>query len=194
MKQLVKQFDPDDFKNLKSTLRYTQAVLFVAMMIITGFTYKIIFLDEEWVTIVPPSLEEPMSISKRNPSADQLNKMGWFISESNMTFTPNTLPDQQKQVLMYVYPDFYGEMQKKQQEALDYVVKNNISQIFERRTIKYNPSNLTVVYLGTIQTFVGDKRLDPREVAYKVQFYWNNYKLYIKEAREVPLNEGTVAQ
>lgn len=194
MKQLVKQFDPDDFNNLKSTLRYTQAVLFVAMMIIAVFVYKMILLDEEWVTLIPPSLEEPMSISKRNPSADQLDKMGWFISESNMTFTPNTLPDQQKKVLMYVYPDYYGEMQKKQQEALEYVVKNNISQIFERRTIKYNPSNLTVVYVGTIQTFVGDKRLDPREVAYRVQFYWNNYKLYIKEAREVPLNEGTVAQ
>lgn len=190
----IKAFDPRDFKTLKTTLRYTQALLFVMTLGVVGQVYKGILLDEEWVTVVPPMLSEPLSISRFNPSGDQLQKMGWFISENNMTFTPATIADQQKTVLMYVHPAIQGEMQKKQDEARDYITKNNLSQIFERRTVKYNPQNLTVVYIGTLQTWVGDKRMDPKEVAYKVAFAWEDHKLYVKESREVPMNEGTVKQ
>jgi type IV conjugative transfer system protein TraE len=191
---VIKEYKLGESDSLKKILRFTQAALMVSLIINAGFTFKTLFVDEDWVTIIPPALDEPMTIARNNPTSDQLEKNGWYISELMQTVTPGSVNDQQQKLMMYVHPSLHGEMQRKLEESKDYIVKNNISQIFERRTAKVNTKNMTVIYLGTLNSFVGDKRLEPREIAFKVSFVWEGHKLYIKEAREVPMNEGTVKQ
>ncbi len=189
---MIKPYEEGEYDSLKKQLRFTQAALLMALVVVIGFTFKMLFLEDDWVTIIPPTLDEPMSISRKNPSPDSLEKNGWYISELMNTVTPSTVADQQQKVMRYVHPSLHGEMQRKLEESKDFIVKNNLSQIFERRTEKVNLMNLTVIYLGTLTSYVGDKRLEPKEIAFKVSFAWEGHKLYIKAAHEVPMNEGTV--
>lgn len=178
--------------DLRQRLRVAYAMLLVSVMTVSMLVYKEVFVDDQWISLVPYQLDEPMRLSKNNPSPEQLYSMAWFVASNMVNVTPVNIDFNQKIVLRYVAPEDFGNMEKILADNKELVVKNNLSQLFEVRDYLVNPQNMTVVFNGTLRSWVSSQELPKKETAYKVSFRFNEAKqLKIRLAKEVPLKEKT---
>lgn len=177
---------------LRQRLRIAHAMLLISVASVAMLIYKEVFVDDQWISLVPYQLDEPMRLSKNNPSPEQLYSMAWFVASNMVNVTPSSVDFNQKIILRYVAPEDFGNMEKILADNKDMVLKNNLSQLFEVRDYLVNPQNLTVVFHGTLRSWVSNQELPKKETAYKVSFRFNEAKqLKIRFAKEVPLKEKT---
>ncbi len=178
--------------DLRQRLRVAYAMLVLSVATVAMLVYKEVFIDDQWISLVPYQLDEPMRLSKNNPSKDQLYALGWFVASNMVNVTPSSVDFNQKMLLRYVSPEDNGNMEKIMAENKELITKNSLSQLFEVRDYLVNPQNLTIVFHGTLRSWVSNQELPKKETAYKVVFRFDDAKqLRIRMAKEVPLKEKT---
>lgn len=178
--------------DLRQKLRVAYVMLMLSITSVAMLVYKEVFIDDQWISLVPYQLDEPMRLSKNNPSNDQLYSLAWFVASNMINVTPSNVDFNQKMILRYVSPEDNGNMEKIMAENKELITKNSLSQLFEVRDYLVNPQNLTVVFHGTLRSWVSNQELPKKETAYKVVFRFDDAKqLRIRMAKEVPLKEKT---
>jgi conjugal transfer pilus assembly protein TraE len=132
-------------------------------------------------TLVPPEISKTFWVEDRNVSAEYLEQMALFALQLALNNTPSSAEFNARQLLKYVAPASYGEIEKtllagaraEGQQLVDDVRCHADPAIAGRNAISVT---------GLQATWIGDKRVpDPQDLPVAVHLFGRT--LYIRDIR-----------
>ncbi len=147
------------------------------------------------VAFVPPEITRPFWISGEDASSEYFEQLGQFIGSLPLNVTQDTVAQACGQFLTYVLPRDRPKFKKRCTIEEARIRRDNISQLFSIREVKSDARNKRVALIGTLSTFIGEKRVSFEETAYLVEFAHSDGRFYVinneKVNKDEPFNTET---
>lgn len=157
-----------------------------AMLLIIAILGVVIFrtLGLEKTIITPPTIEKSFWVSGNDVSKSYLEQMAFWYAGLVLSATPATGEYQKEMFLKYAAPAQAGKLAAETEARLDFLKKNNASTMFTAQGLNTDEKLKKVAIIGSLDTFVGDKRISTKQVIYVIGFSFINSRLYISEFKE----------
>lgn len=139
--------------------------------------------------LVPTEITKTFWVDGHNLSPEYLEQMGVWVIQQYATVTPSSVDYQTGQLMKYVHPSVHGELLKRFQLSAKNMKANNISKVFMPREVRVSQEGRAVALIGTLGTWIADKRINDEQKAFKVVFDYDGSKMFIKELKETNLKE-----
>lgn len=138
---------------------------------------------------VPPSLSKSFSIDERKLSNEYLETMGWYALQLAVNTSPASAERQVQELLKFVSPSSYGDVQKALLANAARLKDNNASTTFFPMEVVPNVADNSVVFRGLLSTWIADKRTSQVQKTFLVRFAYGGGRIFLKELREADPRE-----
>lgn len=137
--------------------------------------------------LTPPEVSKTFWVDGRSIGPEYLEQMGHWVVTQFATVSPASVDYQSSNLLKYVHPSIHGELAIRFKMASNRLKAENMSKIFMPREVRISEKGQAVAFIGTLQTWIADKRASDEMKAYLVAFDYDGSKVTIKELRETNL-------
>jgi len=184
-----------DLTELRGLLRRQQmislAVSCAAILLAVGM------LTRRTTTILePPSRAQAIAVTGDRVDAAWLLEMGTYVAHLMLDATPRSIEWQQAQVLKWVHPATYGDLQERMAVAAKRLVEANATTTFWPQQVAPDPERQRVLLLGQLDTYVNGQlvRGAGRTVAYQAAFESKGGRMLLKDWVETPTDDPWLAK
>tara|TARA_B100001094_G_scaffold269524_1_gene273768 strand:- start:5253 stop:5813 length:561 start_codon:yes stop_codon:yes gene_type:complete len=159
-------------KTMNTLLLLTGIALLVANIFLTaGIFYA---MRQHTVTVVPPTLSEPFTLSNQVVDESYLKQMSEYFLYLKVNVTPESVGRNYSQLLHYVDANSYAKVQPYLMEEAQRVKAQKISSMISISNIEISTETLQVKVSGILKKWVGSRALDEEQVTYLVTMQYNN--------------------
>ncbi len=137
--------------------------------------------------LTPPEINKTFWVDGRAIGPEYLEQMGHWVVSQFATVSPASVDYQSGNILKYVHPSVHGELAIRFKMASNRLKAENMSKIFLPREVRISEKGQMVAFIGSLQTWIADKRASDEMKAYLVAFDYDGSKVTIKELRETNL-------
>jgi conjugal transfer pilus assembly protein TraE len=141
--------------------------------------------DTHRQTIVPPEISKTFWVEDRNVSAEYLEQMGVFALQLALNNTPSSAEFNARQLLKYVAPASYGEIEKTLMANARELKDHSSSTVFAAMQTSVLPERNAISISGVYTTWIGDKRTSQVSKTYLLRFAYSGGRIYIRDMKEV---------
>lgn len=149
----------------------------VAMLLIRG--------NDQRVVLVPPQISKTFWVQQNTVSSDYLVQMAQFIIQLYFDVSPDNVEFNDKILLSYVDPRFYGTLQSQAGGIADRMKRDNSSTFYAINGFTPDPANMTVVVHGVMNVFVGDQKASATPEIYQLKFAFASGRVLLTEIRKI---------
>lgn len=169
------------------SLGVTVAVILLAFGLLTRRTTTI---------LEPPSRAQAVAVTGDRVDAAWLIEMGTYIAHLMLDATPRSIEWQQTQILKWVHPTTYGELQQRMAVAARRLVEANATTVFWPQQVAPDPDRQRVLLLGHLDTYVNGQLVQGsgRTVAYQAVFESKGGRTLLKDWLETPTDDPWLAK
>ena len=159
----------------------------IAVMLMMGIK---LLRDEPKVILEPPTRVSTISVQGNRVDENYLTEMAQYVAHMMLDVTPATIERRNDEVLKWVHPASYGELQNRMTVASKRLKESNATTIFWATQVAPDPDHLRVAVIGTLETYVNGSRVQPdRTQSWLLQFESKGGRMLIKEWKETPLDD-----
>ena len=145
--------------------------------------------DRNRETLVPPQIHKSFWVDDESLDPAYLEQMGGYLLQLRWNRTPLTCASQRTLFLRYVGAGSYGVQQRVLDADCAKLRDLNASQTFTPGGATPGKDGNSMVFAGSLATYIGDKRTSDLPRRYWVQFGMSGGKLYLDSLREVVGND-----
>lgn len=142
---------------------------------------RVSFMNEK-IIIIPEGLKQEVSILGNDVSPSFVEEWASYYTFLLLSASPKTFSYQRAQILRCIVPSSFGALSQKLLEQEEQMKRQNLSTVFYPS--HFEIQGMTVGITGTLETYVGDKRMDSSQKKYVMKLVLNHGKLFISEFRE----------
>lgn len=144
-------------------------ILLLGDLLLAGYIFK---TDTSEKTIVtPPRTTKPFTIKGNKVSPQYIEEMGRYFSQLLLTYHKKNAKSQFNDVLYYVDPSIYSEMETKFSLDVDRISRNDISSVFYLMKIHIK-ENVAIIE-GQLKGFIGSQMINDNLKTYEMKFQYN---------------------
>jgi len=146
-------------------------------------------LTKRTTTILePPTRAKTVTVVGDRVDGAWLEEMGLWVAHLMLDATPMSIGWQQEQILKWVHPATYGELQQRMTVQAKRMAESNASTIFWPSQVAPDPDGQRVLVMGQLETYVNASKVagHDRTVAYQIAFESKGGRALIKDWKEVP--------
>jgi conjugal transfer pilus assembly protein TraE len=160
------------------------ALLLAAVLLATGRDTKTVF--------VPPgtaNANKPFWVAEATASPEYFQMTADYVLQLALTCEPKSSAYNIDRLMAITHPSLQGALKSSLTAVADKMKGENVTQAFymvEYHTAAGNPD---VGVKGTLKTWVGDKQVSSREVAYKLSFSMGAGRVWLVGFKESTLND-----
>lgn len=159
-------------KALNALLLLAVMGLLLANVLLTaGLIYAV---RQHTVTVIPPRLQQPVTVSNHSVDDAYLQQMAEYFLYLKLNITPETVGRQYTQLLRYVDPTSYHEIQPRLLQEAKRIQQQKISSNFVVSAVAIASATKQVKLQGTLKKWVGSRPLAPEPSTYLITMAYNN--------------------
>jgi len=134
------------------------------------------------MTLVPPVINKPFTVSQVKPDKTYLEHMGLFLLGLKYNLTPETVHTNHEMLLGYINPAHYASLLGRFTKEEKSIRAQKISSVFypEPKTTGISLPTLQMKISGTLKKWVGTRPLTPETVTLILQFDYQQGLLSLK--------------
>lgn len=174
-----------DRDNDKSQILFLKLIVtgLVGALLLLGFAVASL-IGSDRQTLVPPTIDKTFWVNKKHVSPEYLEQMGYFIGQLVLNVTPDNVDYQTKMLLQYACPSGYGKLKTDQAVAGNALKRDSISTLFNTRNIQVDEKTLKVALIGTLSTWVSNKKAPDYAKTYLGKFEYQNGRICVTDFKE----------
>lgn len=177
----------DRLRSSRNRWRRNAAVLMYVSL--ASFTLMLFSVNRVRTIVVPPVLSKTFWLQNNAVSPSYIAQMAPYFVTLALNVTPKTADAQAQEILRYVSPQTYRDLQPKLEAAADKIKQLNVSSTFFKKRVIVPPGRMEAAVLGTKVTFVGQQVVGSKSIAYLVRFAYQGGKMVVTEFHEVNSND-----
>lgn len=170
----------DMVKALNALLVIGFVFLGIACSVLSVCLYQA--MHHKSMTMVPPEIKKPFTVSQAKPDETYLEHMGLFLLGLKYNLTPETVHTNHEMLLGYIHPAHYASLLGRFNQEEKAVREQKISSVFypDAKTTAISLSSLQMKISGTLKKWVGSRALAPETVTLVLQFDYQQGWLTLK--------------
>ena len=186
---MTPELNRNDTQDLKRLLARQQFINFglVAILLLLALT---LLRHQPKIILEPPTRSSTITVQGNRVDENYLIEMGNYVAHMMLDVTPATIERRNDEVLKWVHPSTYGDLQNRMTVAAKRVKASNATTMFWPTQVSPDPDNMRVALIGTLETYVNGTRVLPdRMQSWMLQFETKSGRALIKEWKETPLDD-----
>ena len=168
----------DIVKSLNRLLLVGFMTMSVVAISMSGLTWH--FAKRQLHTLVPPVINQQMSVSAVMPDESYLGQMGLFLLTQFLNVTPANIDANHAVLLRYVNSAHYGAISAMLTKEADFVKKHETSAVFYALAPEISVEKLQIKIPGTLKKWTGKRLVVSEEQVYRLQFSYTNGVLQLE--------------
>lgn len=140
----------------------------------------------EKTIITPPVLKQSFWVHGEHLAPEYLTEMADWFTGLATTYNAQNARSRTDLLLRYVHPSKHGALASRMEKRLQDIERYREGSVLYVREILVNKQN--VALLGEQRRHVGGRQLENRDVAYRVEFRYENGRLSVWDLLEVDPN------
>jgi conjugal transfer pilus assembly protein TraE len=136
-------------------------------------------------TLIPPSINKTFWVEDERVSPSYLEQMGLFLIQLSLNRTPINAESQIRELLKYVAPGSYVELEKSLLSEAQRQKDDKITTMFTATNVAVSENRQAVLFDGILMTWMTDKLLKQEAKKYLIIFGYAGGKVYIQSIKEV---------
>jgi len=144
--------------------------------------------------ILVPLTSGPMTVEAGKVRRDYLRETAVTISYFFENITPESAEYFEERILSVTHPSARGRISADLQETVERWRDGSSSRAWYPRDIYEDPKRLYVEVTGELRTFVGTKMVDKQQMTLAMQFFQEDYSLFLQDIQEISPQEGVGAR
>ncbi|AJG22225.1 IncF plasmid conjugative transfer pilus assembly protein TraE [Cupriavidus basilensis] len=161
---------------------------FLVLMVISNTLLAakvLLHKDRNRETLVPPQIHKSFWVDDEGLDPAYLEQMGGYLLQLRWNRTPLTCAGHKTMFLRYVGAGSYGAQERVLDADCAKLRNLNASQTFTPSGVTPGEDGNSMVFAGSLATYIGDKRTSDLTKRYWVRFGMSGGKLYLDSLREV---------
>jgi len=181
---MIKEVETKEIGVLTQTLKREKGIRHILILVIFAMLFVMITTSSD-VHIELKTFASPLEadgnykISKDKASADYLKKTAKEIYQLSLVFSPLTVEDNYSALLLEMAPENYSVAKSFKLRQVEKVNKNNLSSVFYPNEYQINEGKQSVVIIGKLKTFSGDRPIIDEVRSYRIDFAVRNYRIHL---------------
>ena len=167
-------------------------LLLVALVSIVVLSLSVTAKKDQLVLV--PLTSQPMTVEAGKVRRDYLRETAITISYFFENITPETADYFKERILSVTHPSARGRISADLQDTVERWKDGSSSRAWYPRDVYEDPKSLYVEVSGELRTFVGTKLVDQRQMTLAMQFFQEDYSLYLQNIEELEIQEGLGAR
>ena len=144
--------------------------------------------------VLVPLTSQPLTVEAGKVRRDYLRETAITISYFFENITPESADYFEERILSVTHPSARGRISADLQETVERWKDGSSSRAWYPRDVYEDPKSLYVEVTGELRTFVGTKLVDQRQMTLAMQFFQEDYSLYLQNIEELEIQEGLGAR
>lgn len=159
-----------------SSIRLQRNLLFVSttLLLMVNVPLAQKALSTEKMIVMVPTLDKEISIGVNYVSEDYLLMRAEQIIQLIFNIREDSYSYHQQQLLKQVASNDLQEFKSQIEEFVSDVKQKKYYYVFSKRSHKIDNQNLNVTFNGTLDTYLGDKKISSSDKSFQVEFSNNN--------------------
>jgi conjugal transfer pilus assembly protein TraE len=141
-------------------------------------------IGRERIIITPPVVHRSFWVDHNEVSPEYLAEMTTFFAQLRLTVTPSNAAFQRTTLLRYTDASAYGELNNELVAEADHLTQGHISLAFYPVNIEVDAKHLMARVEGDLYSTVGNTPAKPARIAYRVQYRYNQGRLWLQSFEE----------
>jgi type IV conjugative transfer system protein TraE len=167
-------------------------LLLVALISIVILSLSVTAKKDQLVLV--PLTSQPMTVEAGKVRRDYLRETAITISYFFENITPESADYFEERILSVTHPSARGRISADLRETVERWKDGSSSRAWYPRDVYEDPKSLYVEVTGELRTFVGTKLVDQRQMTLAMQFFQEDYSLYLQNIEELTPQEGLGAR
>lgn len=164
---------------------YAQIINVVLLLVVIAQAIALAKADRTHrETLIPPTINKTFWVEDDRVSPEYLQQMGQYLIQLALNRSPANAETQIKQLLQYVAPSSYGELEKQLLAEVSRQKEDRVSTIYYANNVSVSQDRQAVLFEGTLNTWIADKLIKQELKRYIIKFGYAG-KVYIQEIKEV---------
>lgn len=114
-----------------------------------------LFFKQERIVVVPQNIDKAIWVQGSKVSPSYLEQQSLFLSQLLLNKTPQTVKDQNLQLLRFASPEFYGDLKEKLEQEQKKILEQGASFVFFLKTSEVFLDKMQVKLTGERQVYLG---------------------------------------
>lgn len=114
-----------------------------------------LFFKQERIVVVPQNLEKAIWVQGSRVSPSYLEQQALFLSQLLLNKTPQTVKEQNLQLLRFASPEFFGDLKEKLEQEQKKILEQGSSFVFFLKSSEVFPEKMQVNLTGERQVYLG---------------------------------------
>lgn len=174
-----------NFEYQRNTLLGLTAALLVLLIVLS----LCLFFRNERVIVLPPEVKREFWAEGNRFSPEYLEEMAVYFLHLALDVNQTTLPYNTEMLARYSDVETGNYLRTKYEKDIRKLKQNDASTTFEVKEVTVYPDRNIVRVEGTLNSYVGSKRIKDTQETYEVSFKTYRGRLFFKEISR--MKEGT---
>ena len=166
------------FAEYWKTIEFQNKILIFAVILMTLCVAVICVsfnkaLGWQKVILVPPILEEEVTVAGSKTSQKYLMAVNKFLAQEIMEYTPHDIQQRIDTVLQFIPPKYSRTIEAQLESLKDDVMKSGLSQLFRLEEMRIRDDGFAY-FSGNIDRHIAGKPFWKQEVKLRIQFTLEN--------------------
>ena len=170
-----------NFEYQRNMLLYLSGALLALLLIMS----LCLLCRSERVIVLPPEVRQEFWVEGNRFSPEYLEEMAVYFLHLALDVNQATLPYNTEILSRYCDVETGNELRNKYEKDIKKLKQNDASTTFEAREVKVYPNRSIVHVTGTLNSYVGSKRIGDSQDVYEVSFKTYRGRLLLKEIKKL---------
>ena len=159
--------------------RYLLLLAVIVALLANGILVGYLLQKRQWVILLPPTLEEKVSLNVSSPGESYLQQMSRFLLSLRFDKNPVTAAEQSRLLLSYTDNHFYHQLKDLLMDEDEKIQKQQITLAYYPQKITSSIEPLTVLVEGELHRKIKNEILPVRTVSYRLRYAYHYGKLIL---------------
>lgn len=165
--------------------KYAQIMNILLLLVVAAQAFALAKADRTHrETLIPPSVSKTFWIEDDRVSPEYLEQMGLYLIQLALNRSPANAENQIKELLRYVAPSSYPELEKQLMAEVIRQKEDRVSTVYFPRTVTPSIDKQGVLFEGELRTWISDKLVKQEQKRYLIKFGYRG-KVFIEEIKDV---------
>lgn len=165
--------------------KYAQIMNILLLLVVVALSIALAKADRTHrETLIPPSVSKTFWIDDDKVSPSYLEQMGQYLIQLALNRSPGNAEGQINELLKYVAPSSYPELQKQLIAEVTRQKEDRVSTVYYPTNVSVSEGRQSVLFEGVLNTWISDKLIKQEQKRYLIIFAFQG-KVYIKEIKDV---------
>jgi conjugal transfer pilus assembly protein TraE len=155
--------------------------LTASLLILLTILSLCLFFRSERVIVLPPEVKREFWVEGNRFSPEYLEEMAIYFLHLALDVNQTTLPYNTEMLARYSDVETGNYLRTKYEKDIRKLKQNDASTTFEVREVTVYPDKNIVRVEGTLNSYVGSKRIKDSQETYEVNFKTYRGRLFFKE-------------